>query len=248
MNARTKQFWHFQAVFWCIAGLALFISGATQMPLGEALVRNLFLCIAGFLTSFFLAIVVDELRWMPILRLRVSSYGLAYVVALFCVIVINAISFTLRGVGLGDITFGQWFSGAMNLGLLYAFWAELFIQKIYQPPVDAGPESTLRIVVEHRGTLVPLDPAEIETITAAGDYVEISSDGKTYLDRQTLHSLESQLARDFVRVHRSVLVNRHRVRAVAPLSKGRYRLTLTSQDIVTSSRGYRDTVERIFLS
>ena len=248
MNARTKQFWRFQAIFWLIAGLALLVSGATQMPIAEAFVRNLFLCIAGFPTSFFLAMAVDELRWMSILRLRVSSYGLAYIVALFCVVVINAITFTLRGVSLGDITFGQWFSGAMNLGLLYAFWAELFIQQIYHPPVDTGSKKAPRIVVEHRGSLVPLDPSDIDSISAAGDYVEINSGGRTYLDRQTLQSLESQLAVDFVRVHRSVLVNRHHVQSVAPLTKGRYRLTLANREVVTSSRGYRETVERHFLS
>ena len=68
--------------------------------------------------------VIDEMRWMKILRLRITSYVLAYVVALFCVVVINAISYTLRGMALADISFGQWFAGAMNLGLIYAFWSE----------------------------------------------------------------------------------------------------------------------------
>ena len=131
MNARSKQFWMFQATFWSVAGIALFISGTTQMPLFDALVRNLFLFLAGFMSSFFLAMAIDELRWLPMLRLRLTSYLLAYFVAVFCVVVINAISYTLRNVGLADMSFGQWMSGALNLGLIYAFWSELFIQQIY---------------------------------------------------------------------------------------------------------------------
>lgn len=249
MNARTKQFWMFQGIFWGIAGAALFISGLTQMPVTDALVRNLFLLIAGFLTSFFLAMVIDELRWMDTLRLRVGSYCLAYLVALFCVIVINAISYTLRDIALGDMVFGQWVSGAMNLGLVYAFWSELFIQQIYiaaSPKVRETPE---KMIVEHRGALVPIPLSEIESIAAAGDYIEISSHGKTYLNRQTLHSLVDDYGEEiFVRVHRSTLVNREHVESVKRLGKGRYQILLRSGGAVTSSRGYRDSIEAIFLA
>ena len=249
MNARTKQFWLFQAVFWAVAGTALFISGITQMPLGEALVRNLFLLIAGFLTSFFLAMMIDELRWLNVLRLRIASYCLAYVVALFCVVVINAISYTLRNIPLGEMSFGQWMSGAMNLGLVYAFWSELFIQQIYIEQTPKASVTADRIVVEHRGALVPLMLADIESIAAAGDYVEISSAGETYLNRQTLHSLVDTYGEEtFVRIHRSTVVNREHVESVKPLSKGRYQLNLKSGGAVTSSRGYKDTIDAVFLA
>ena len=130
---RTARFWWFQLVFWSIAGGALFLSGLTQMPVFQAFVRNLFLLVSGFLSSFFLAMLIDELRWMKILRLRLTAYFLAYCIALFCVVAINAINITLRGIALADITFGQWFSGTFNLALVYAFWSELFIQQVYIP-------------------------------------------------------------------------------------------------------------------
>jgi len=251
MNARTKQFWLFQAIFWSIAGAALFISGATQMPVYQALVRNLFLLIAGFLSSFFIAMVIDELRWLSMVRLRIVSYALAYLVAVFCVVVINAISFTLRGVALGDLAFGQWFSGALNLGLIYAFWSELFIQQVYfeqrsDTRTVSAPDS---LVVEHRGAKMQVPLADIESITAAGDYVEINTNGRSYLNRQTLHALEQLLGdRRFVRIHRSTLVNRDHVQAVTPLRKGRYQLQFLSGATVTSSRGYRETVREYFLA
>ena len=251
MNARSSRFWWFQAVFWAVAGGALFVSGTTQMPLFDAFVRNLFLLIAGFLSSFFLAMLIDELRWLDTLRMRVTSYLLAYLVALFCVSVINAISFTLRDTPLADMTFGQWFSGALNLGLVYAFWSELFIQQIYleDRPRERKPATHDKLVVEHRGSLISLPLADIGAITAAGDYVEIHSAGKSYLDRHTLHALEESLGTGtFLRVHRSKLVNRDHVDAVTPLSKGRYQLQLRDGSALTTSRGYREAVRRTLLA
>ncbi len=238
----------FQAVFWLVAGALLFLSGTTQMPVFDALVRNGFLLVAGFLTSFFLAMAIDELRWLESLRLRVTAYALAYLVALFCVVVINAISFELRGVAFDDMRFGQWFSGAMNLGLVYAFWAELFIQQIYIRAPGIERRAPERIQVEHRGRKVSLNPADIDSIAAAGDYVEIACGDVTYLNRQTLQSLDEAFGEDvFVRIHRSLLVNRHRVVNVRALSKGRYELTLEGGLTVTSSRGYRDDVHDTFV-
>lgn len=251
MNARTSRFWWFQAIFWSVAGLALFVSGATQMPLFDAFVRNLFLLVAGFLSSFFLAMAIDQLRWLPLLRLRLASYLLAYLIAVFCVVFINTVSYTLRDVSLGAMTFGMWFSGALNLGLVYAFWAELFIQQIYleDRPAAEAPVSSNRLVVEHRGALVPLPLDEITFIAAAGDYVEVHTGDRTYLERNTLQSLQQSLGSDrFLRVHRSKLVNAAHVRSVKPLTKGRYRLHLEDGSAVESSRGYRDEIRHRFLA
>ena len=251
MNARTARFWWFQAIFWSIAGAALFISGTTQMPLDQAFVRNLFLLIAGFLSSFFLAMLIDELRWMNMLRLRLTSYALAYVIALFCVIVINAISYTMRGDAFSEMTFGQWVAGALNLGLVYTFWSELFIQQVYidEKPAAKNRAAPEKLVVEHHGSLVSLPLTGIGSITAAGDYVEIHADGKTYLHRHTLHALEEILGDEiFLRVHRSRLVNKEYVASVTPLSKGRYRLELRDGATLTSSRGYQDRVRSSLLA
>lgn len=249
MNARSKQFWQFQAIFWTVAGLALFISGATQMPVPNALVRNLFLFLAGFLSSFFLAMAIDELRWLPVLRLRVVSYALAYIVALFCVVAINAISYTMLNIPLSDMSFGQWVSGALNLGLIYAFWSELFLQQIYSRPVKPVIQPPERLVVEHRGAQISLSVGEVSAFVAAGDYVEIHCGGKTYLRRQTLQSIEASCGNNqFVRVHRSVLVNRDRVQSVSSLGKGRFQLSLHGDTTVESSRGYKSAVQETFLT
>ena len=163
---------------------------------------------------------------------------------------INATTFTLRGIALGDITFGQWFSGTFNLALVYAFWSELFIQQVYihsrKDAVSLRPD---KLVLEHGGRLISVPLEDIGSIIAAGDYVRLITADRSYLDRQTLQALEEVLGDDeFVRVHRSKLVNRNHVESVTPLSKGRYRLHLKSGSSLTTSRGYRGTVKERFLA
>ena len=247
---RTPRFWWFQLVFWGLAGTLLFVSGAKQMPFLQALVRNLFLLFAGFLSSFFLAILIDELRWLATLRLRIVSYLCAYIIALLCVVAINAITFTMRGVELGDISGSQWFSGTLNLALVYAFWAELFIQQVYILP-EAAPARPApdKLVLEHAGAMVQVPVDEVDAIIGAGDYVEVCTAERKYLYRQTLQALEDMLGQaQFVRVHRSRLVNGNRVSSVAPLGKGRYQIRLAGGQAVNSSRGYSDAVRSAFLA
>jgi two-component system LytT family response regulator len=59
---------------------------------------------------------------------------------------------------------------------------------------------------------VPID--DIDWVEAADYYVEIHAQGRSYLMRETLQRLQTQLDDRFVRIHRSRLVNRDRVREV----------------------------------
>ena len=218
------------------------------MPLLQAAVRNVFLFIAGFMTSFFLAMLIDLLRGLDALRTRLTAYSIAYLIALFCVVAINAITFTMRGVALEDITFGQWFSGAMNFALVFAFWAELFIQQVYiVEPRDHDTPPPEKLTVEHQGALLPIPLADIVAIAAAGDYIEIHTEHKTYLDRHTLQSLESRLANtSFKRVHRSTLANLDWIDKVSSLGKGRYRLRMSNGIDIETSRRYQDAIRNRF--
>ena len=68
-------------------------------------------------------------------------------------------------------------------------------------------------------TFVPID--DIDWVEAADYYVEIHAAGKTYLHRETLQRLQTKLDPErFVRIHRSRLVNRDRVREVRWESRG----------------------------
>ncbi|HET9444973.1 MAG TPA: LytTR family DNA-binding domain-containing protein [Steroidobacteraceae bacterium] len=60
---------------------------------------------------------------------------------------------------------------------------------------------------------VSLPTAEIECLEADGNYLNVThSSGRTYLLRSTMLAAEQRLGPQFVRIHRSVIVNRARIR------------------------------------
>ena len=253
MLARAKPFWLFQFIYWLIAFGALLASGLSQMEPLSALVRNCFLFAAGFMSSFFVAFVIDELRGVDELRLRMLVFPLIYVIALACVVAVNAITYPMQGLQFAELTWGQQVSGGMNFALVYWFWAELFIQKIYlkgradvsaTEEQAAGPE---KLVVDDEGSKVLLDLADIISIESAGDYVAIATSDRVYLDRCTIQSMEDRLnSSGFLRVHRSAIVNLRHVTTLTPLGKGRFDLVMTNGRTVSSSRRYEPILQDRF--
>ncbi|MGN6376775.1 MAG: LytR/AlgR family response regulator transcription factor, partial [Sphingomonas sp.] len=85
---------------------------------------------------------------------------------------------------------------------------------------------------------VPLD--EIESVTAAANYVEIAWGDRRLLHRATLAALEEQLGDGFVRIHRSRLVRRAAVRRIEGDKSGDFTVELASGAQLRGSRRYRD--------
>ena len=77
-----------------------------------------------------------------------------------------------------------------------------------------------RIVVKD-GTRVHIFPAaKLDYAEAQDDYVSLVSQGKKYLKQQTISNLESSLdPKNFVRIHRSYLVNLESVARLEPYGK-----------------------------
>ena len=99
------------------------------------------------------------------------------------------------------------------------------------------------IVVKDRGRAEFVRVDDIDWIEAAGNYLEIHTAGKCHLLRETMKDLEARLDPDrFVRIHRSRLVHRRRVRQVEGGAFGEYRLTLDSGVVLTSGRGFGDRI------
>ena len=68
-----------------------------------------------------------------------------------------------------------------------------------------------------------LIPAAVGARKAQDDYVALASQGKKYLKQQTISGLEASLdPKNFVRIHRSYLVNLERVSRLEPYAKDRH--------------------------
>jgi len=93
---------------------------------------------------------------------------------------------------------------------------------------------------------IRLNVGAIDWIDAAGDYMCVHAEGRTYVLRETMKSLESILdPKVFQRVHRSTIVNISRVRRLRPHTNGEYFLTLEDGQEIKLSRSYRDRVDQL---
>jgi two-component system LytT family response regulator len=97
-----------------------------------------------------------------------------------------------------------------------------------------------RIVVHERGRSLIVPIADVQRLTAAGNYVEVHTTARSYLVRATLSRLAQRLdPAEFLRVHRSHLVRADFVAEIAPWAHGDLKLTLKDGSELMLSRRYR---------
>lgn len=100
--------------------------------------------------------------------------------------------------------------------------------------------------IHDQAGIVRLEVKTIDWIDAAGDYMCVHAEGRTYVLRETMKSLEAVLdPHVFQRVHRSTIVNVQRVRRLRPHTNGEYYLTLDDGQEIKLSRSYRDRVDQL---
>ena len=119
------------------------------------------------------------------------------------------------------------------------------IQKVADDgvPADSERADSGRLAVRDGRETELVAITEIDWVDAAGDYMCLHVGGKTHIMRSTMKELLAKLPeRDFVRIHRSTIVNIHRVTSVSSLSKGEFRLQLGSETSLKVSRNYRKSI------
>jgi two-component system LytT family response regulator len=106
---------------------------------------------------------------------------------------------------------------------------------------------TKRLVIKSAGRIFFLDVAEIVWIEAADNYVRLHAGRESHLLRETMTSLEKRLDPDqFVRVHRSRIINIRQLRELQPLFRGEYDIMLRDGTRLESGRGYREKLQKLF--
>jgi len=86
-----------------------------------------------------------------------------------------------------------------------------------------------RIAVPEKGHLIFVDVASIDHIEAEGNYARVFTGNGEHLLRETLADLERRLdPREFVRIHRSTIVNARRIREIHPWIGGHHLVVLAN--------------------
>ncbi|MDQ1591766.1 MAG: two-component system, LytTR family, response regulator [Pyrinomonadaceae bacterium] len=113
--------------------------------------------------------------------------------------------------------------------------------------LEADSKYLERLVVKTGGRVFFLLTTEIDWIEAEGNYVNVHTNArKSHLLRESISSLETQLdPKEFIRIHRSTIVNLRRIRELQPWSHGEYHVILHDGTELTLSRNYRDNLQNV---
>jgi two-component system LytT family response regulator len=102
------------------------------------------------------------------------------------------------------------------------------------------PEERTRIVVREGGNIRIVPVGEVQYIEAYDDYVKIFTSKEMFLKKKTMGYYEQTLdAQQFVRVHRSYIIQLSQLTKIEPLEKETYQVLLKSgAKIPVSKSGY----------
>jgi two-component system, LytTR family, response regulator len=109
------------------------------------------------------------------------------------------------------------------------------------PLLQKGPERQgARIAIKCNGRIVFVDPNEVVTVQAQGNYVLLQCKSGASLLREPISVIADKLEPcGFIRIHRSVLVNRSFVEEIQPYPTGEYGLRVQGGKEYTVTRTYK---------
>jgi two-component system LytT family response regulator len=103
-----------------------------------------------------------------------------------------------------------------------------------------------RLTVASGGRILFVAVADIDWIQAEGNYARLHVARRVYDMRETLHALMEKLDPcEFIRIHRSTIVNVRRIREVQPWFHGRHIVLLHSGEELRMSRYQHDAAKRL---
>nr|WP_255723233.1 LytTR family DNA-binding domain-containing protein [Flavihumibacter fluminis] len=113
------------------------------------------------------------------------------------------------------------------------------------PVQESSPLRQLLVADGNRKVVVTL--TDLIYLEARSPYVMLHLENKKLLHRETLKGLETQLdPTEFVRVHKSCMVNCHKIQAVRSRGNGDYDLVLVSGQVIRLSRNYVSVFRQVF--
>ena len=116
--------------------------------------------------------------------------------------------------------------------------------RLEQKTAGSSPVHNPAIIVKdrHREHVIPLE--SLDYVEAQGDYIALHSGGRCYLKLQPISELANTLdPSQFVRVHRSMIVNLERVARIAPYEREASVVLQDGTRIGMSRTGYSRLLE-----
>lgn len=112
--------------------------------------------------------------------------------------------------------------------------------------IDNKKEYLSRFMIKKRENIFIVSVHDIDWLEAEGDYVYIHTGKTKYLLRETLTSLETKLdPKNFIRVHRSTILNIEKVKQLKVNPHGDYDVFLLNGEILKMSRTHKAQFQKV---
>ena len=106
------------------------------------------------------------------------------------------------------------------------------------------PQAAKRLVVRSPGQLLFVNTSDIDWVEAASYYACLHVGRDTHIIRRTLAELEQDLGEEqFIRIHRSIIVNLERIHGLELQTSGEYEVVLKSKVRLRLSRRFRKRLQ-----
>ena len=100
-----------------------------------------------------------------------------------------------------------------------------------------------RIELKEKGLIKTVHTSDVRYFSADSEYVRIHTAKTFYLYRIALELLDQQLGPEFLRIHRSHIINLNRVASWQYRNNGTYAFSFDDGNIVPSSRSYQSAIQ-----
>ena len=103
------------------------------------------------------------------------------------------------------------------------------------------------IVAKYQGVNHRIELNLILYIKADDNYVALHTEQRSYRKRESIAAISNQLGSNFIRIHRSTIVNKNEVTNLQHLMQGDFIIQMSNGKRLTSSKSYRNQVRTSLL-
>lgn len=103
-----------------------------------------------------------------------------------------------------------------------------------------------RVAIKVKGRRILVRVSDIDWAQADRDRLTLHAGRETYTTRKTIQDLAAQLpSPEFLRIHRSIIVNVARIKEIRSVIRGGYELVLQDETVLRAGRTYRAAVQQL---
>ena len=119
------------------------------------------------------------------------------------------------------------------------------VERMYQNYSQGSAPSLTELIIPNRGLedRIPID--DILYFESSSVYVIIHTKRKQHIYRSAMELLSKQLPQQFVRIHRSFIINMNHVQSSNYLNNNTFSFKMMNEKALTSSRSYKTVISEI---